>query len=158
VWRERSGAEELQRDDIRPLAFPVGQAALIEDLDQGQIDEEGLFHLMNVLRGAGGSLLLTARRSPANWSLRLPDLASRLRAATLAEIGPADDALLSGVIVKLFADRQLEVEPHVVAFLLARMDRSLAEAMRLVERIDALSLERQCRITRALVSEILAEG
>jgi hypothetical protein len=37
----------------------------------------------------------------------LPDLASRLKAATVVEIAEPDEELLAQVMVKLFADRQL---------------------------------------------------
>ena len=47
-----------------------------------------------------------------------------------------DDLLLAGVISKLFADRQVEVEPHVVQFLVRRIERSLATAIRVVEKLD----------------------
>lgn len=157
IWRAESGAAELPRQAIGAAFSGTDKAVLIEDLDAGPIDEEGLFHLINTLRAEGGSLLLTARHPPATWEIGIADLASRLRAATLVEIGAPDDDLLSAVIVKLFSDRQVDVDPAVVTYMTMRMNRSLAEAMRLVERMDALSLERKCRITRALAAEALAE-
>ncbi|WP_227818703.1 hypothetical protein, partial [Klebsiella aerogenes] len=52
-------------------------AALIDDIDNGPIDEQGLFHLINTVRGAGSTLMLTARRFPSAWHVTLPDLISR---------------------------------------------------------------------------------
>ncbi|TGR92543.1 hypothetical protein EN852_039210, partial [Mesorhizobium sp. M2E.F.Ca.ET.209.01.1.1] len=82
--------------------------ALIDDIDKTAIDEPGLFHLINAVRGAGSTLLLTARRFPSAWRVALPDLVSRLKAAATVEIHEPDDLLLAGVITKLFADRQVE--------------------------------------------------
>jgi chromosomal replication initiation ATPase DnaA len=155
IWRSRSGATVLDAAAIGVPVLARGQAVLVEDADRAGIDEAGLFHLVNAVLAGGGTLLVTARTAPAAWGLRLADLASRLRAATLVEIAAPDDALLAAVIVKLFADRQVAVEPQVVRYLVHRMDRSLAAAMRLVGRIDALSLERKSRITRALAAEAL---
>ncbi|RWF24498.1 MAG: hypothetical protein EOS64_07630, partial [Mesorhizobium sp.] len=116
----------------------------------------GLFHLINAVRGAGSTLLLTARRFPAAWRVTLPDLISRLKAAATVEIHEPDDMLLAGVITKLFADRQVEVEPHVVQYLVRRIERSLATAMRVVERLDRAALERKTPITRALAAETVS--
>ena len=119
------------------------------------LDETGLFHLINAVRAAGTHLLLTARRFPSAWGVRLPDLASRLKAAATVEILEPDDHLLAGVITKLFADRQVEVEPHVVQFLVRRIERSLSTAIGVVDRLDRAALEQKTRITRALAAEMV---
>ena len=108
------------------------------------------------MAAAGRSLLLTARRFPSAWGVVLPDLASRLKAAATIEIHEPDDLLLTGVIAKLFADRQVEVEPHVVQFLVRRIERSLATAIRVVDRLDRAALEQKTRITRSLASEVVS--
>jgi chromosomal replication initiation ATPase DnaA len=69
------------------------------------------------------------------------------------EIREPDDLLLAGVVTKLFADRQVEVEPHVVQFLVRRIERSLATAIRVVERIDQAALEQKTRVTRTLAAD-----
>ena len=53
---------------------------------------------------------MTSRLPAGALRVRLPDLASRLRAARPIELGAPDDALLRLVLVKLFADRQLTVD------------------------------------------------
>lgn len=155
IWREVSGAARL--DPAALQADPTHQAPiLIDPFDGGRIDEDGLFHLVNTVRAAGTHLLIASRRFPAAWGLRLPDLVSRLKAATVVEIREPDDLLLSGVITKLFADRQVEVEPHVVQYLVRRIERSLVTANRVVEKLDRAALEQKSRITRALAAEIVS--
>ena len=120
------------------------------------LDEHGLFHLINAVRGAETQLLLTSRRFPSAWGVALPDLASRLKAAATVEILEPDDLLLAAVITKLFADRQVEVEPHVVQFLVRRIERSLSTAIDVVDRLDRAALEQKTRITRALAAETVS--
>ncbi len=48
--------------------------------------------------------------------MTLPDLVSRLRAMRLVKLGPPDDDLLRRVLTKLFADRQIDVDPGVVGY------------------------------------------
>jgi len=156
IWRERTGAASVDMASAARLPEVAAESpVLIEDVDAGPLDETMLFHLINVVRGAGSHMLLTARRHPSAWGVALPDLASRLRAATVVDVAEPDDALLAGVLSKLFADRQVQVEPHVVRYLVQRMERSLAAASRTVETLDRLALERRVPITRQLAAEIL---
>jgi chromosomal replication initiation ATPase DnaA len=155
VWHQESGATRLAASAIGGQAGEVRGPVLIDPADVEGLDEAGLFHLINVVRETGTNLLLTGRRAPAAWGVTLPDLASRLRAATTVELREPDDMLLEGVITKLFADRQLVVEPHVVQYLLRRMERSLAAATEIVERLDRAALEQKTRITRGLAAALL---
>jgi len=117
IWAERAGAVAAESAAIEALlgTAQLSGPVLVDDADAGGLDEPGLFHLINAVRGAGTGLLLTARRFPVSWGVALPDLASRLKAAPVVEILEPDDLLLAGVITKLFADRQVEVDPHVGA-------------------------------------------
>lgn len=157
IWRDITGAAELTRARAGEGAAIAaeGVALFLDDADAGGLDETGLFHALNAVRAAGSFMLITARRFPSAWGVRLPDLASRLKAAATVEIGEPDDDLLAGVIAKLFADRQVEVEPHVIQYVVRRIERSLATAIRVVERLDQMALEQQVRITRALAAEAI---
>ena len=72
-----------------------------------------------------------------------------------ASIDAPDDALLSAVLVKLFADRQLMPPPDLIPYLLKRMDRSFAAANHIVAQLDRESLARKRPITRALAALVL---
>ncbi|WP_442577780.1 DnaA regulatory inactivator HdaA [Mesorhizobium sp. ASY16-5R] len=158
IWRERAHAPVLMASDIATATPGLsGVEILVEDADSPQLDQTGLFHLINTVRAGGGHTLLTARRFPSAWGVTLPDLASRLKAATTVEIHEPDDLLLAGVITKLFADRQVEVEANVIQFLVRRIERSLSAAIDVVGRLDRTALERKSRITRAMAAELTAE-
>lgn len=154
IWKAEANALVV---DPRRIGAAAGEAGpfLIDDIGDGRIDEAGLFHLINNVRQSGSSLLMTSRKWPANWPVTLPDLASRLKAATTVEIGEPDDMLLSGVLYKLFADRQIAVEPSVIGFLVSHIERSLSTANRIVERLDRAALERKSKITRALAASLV---
>ena len=158
IWQEMSGAIAVDRREVgeADAVADKGAALFIDDADAGGLDETGLFHAVNAVRAANSHMLLTARRFPAAWGVDLPDLASRLKAAATVEIREPDDILLSGVIAKLFADRQVEVEPSVVQYLVRRIERSLATAIRVVEKLDTAALEQKTRITRVLAAEVVS--
>ncbi|NBZ86295.1 DnaA ATPase domain-containing protein [Stagnihabitans tardus] len=153
VWA--AGAETIWLDprDLGPalMVLPPEARVVIDDAHR-VTDPEALFHLCNRLNR--GALLLTAPEPPRDW-VRLPDLLSRLQASSLARIEPPDDDLLSAILAKLFADRQVEVPPNLIPYLLPRMERSVEAARHLVGLLDARSLAQHRPITRALAAEVM---
>jgi chromosomal replication initiation ATPase DnaA len=151
VWRAKSGAVT----DVVADA----PAVLVDDAEQAAGDgarEEALFHLIERSKARGGHLLLTGREPPARWNLRLADLRSRLNAAMVVAIEAPDDALLAGVALKLFADRQLEIGVDALDALLARVERSVGGVARAVAAIDRAALAAKRRVTAQLVRDVLA--
>ena len=158
IWSEHADARAIvPRAGDASATEAETRAVLFEDADRTDFDDTQLFHVINSVRQHGSSLLMTARTWPGMWPVSLADLRSRLKAATVVEIGEPDEELLSQVIVKLFADRQLQVEPKLVDYVVSRMERSMQAAQQIVDRVDFLALARGSRITRALVQEVLAE-
>lgn len=154
AWAALSGAEPF-RPGIEQSERPF--AVFLDDLGQAEFREEDVFALVNAARLGGGTVLVTARALPGALGLRLPDIVSRLQAATLVGIGAPDDELLAGVLVKLFADRQIEIDPRLLPVMLARMERSLAAARALVEDVDRETLATARKPTRALVLRLLEQ-
>jgi chromosomal replication initiation ATPase DnaA len=160
VWQARSGARLLRAAelDFFDLAgFAAGPQAVALDDCGGPLPEQPLLHLYNLLASAGRQLLLAGREPPSRWPVELPDLRSRLGALPAVAIAPPDDALLAGLLVKLFADRQLRIDAAVVNYLLKRMERSFAAAERLVARMDATALQSRRAVTVALARDALRQ-
>jgi len=158
VWRLKSRADVISGARLGEAAvasFEAHQALAVEDIDRGIGNEQVLFHLLNLAREKQGSLLLTSRVAPGEMTIGLPDLRSRLRATPPLLIEAPDEGLLKSVLVKLFADRQLAVEPHVVTYLALHMDRSMEAARRVVALSDRLSLAMQRKVTRAVAAAAL---
>jgi len=158
VWQLRSGAGIVPAAALTEADHArLGERAslVIEDLDRGIGCERTLFHLLNLAREHAASLLLTSAVPPGELAVTLPDLRSRLRAADMVEIAAPDDGLLRAVLVKHFADRQLAVDPQVVAYLLVNMERTMAAAAAAVEAIDRLALASRRKVTRALAADAL---
>ncbi len=136
IWARRADAQLLQLgqgDSIAQgrLCNTVLDLEALEGLPPAQ--EEPLFHLMNNLRAAGYSLLILARQAPARWSVRLPDLASRLRAVLAVEISEGDEAFLEQLLVALAAQFELDMRPEARAYLVQRLPRQAEACLGLVE-------------------------
>lgn len=163
VWATATGARWITPDlltaALPELAALPPTAVVVDAADVSVGNAAGdaaLFHLLNLTRQQGGSLLLTGRAAPARWNAVLPDLRSRLAALPVAAVGAPDEALLAAVLVKLFGDRQVALGGEVIAYLLPRMDRSLAFARELVAAIDAEALAGKRAITVPLAAKVLA--
>ena len=149
-------------DDVRGGAEPSNILAefgafVIEGADALAVGQraEDLLHFYNVARELGAKILFTAEQPPSRWNITLPDLASRLKAATAVGIGAPDDALIGSLLVKLFADRQLKVDEDVIPYMLARMERSFDDARTLVSKVDDLALAKHRNITIPLIRQAL---
>lgn len=156
IFADRSGARFAGVGDLEALATVGGQLPLIvEDVDRLTYDEAGLFHLLNQSMREQRPILLTAREDVANWPLATDDVRSRARRATAFTLELTDDIQLSHMFVKLFGDRQIKVDPKVVGYLVARMERSAEEVALLADLMDRLALARGTAITRSIATAAL---
>lgn len=163
VWAAANGAQimaggSLGLADIEARALTPVVVEDAADVAGDPRAEAALFHLHNRLAERRLPLLLTATCPPRDWGLALPDLLSRMQGTAITRIEAPDDALLSAVLLKLFADRQIVVAPALIGWLVTRMDRSLAAARDLVARLDAEALARGGPVTRQLAAEMLDEA
>jgi len=126
-------------------------ATLIDDVEA--VDQEVLFHAWNAATTAA-PILFTARVLPRQW-VTLPDLGSRLAATPTLIIGPPDDALLANLLVKHFADRGVRVAADVVAFVIARIERSFAAVAATAVALDAAALAAGREVTVPLARTVL---
>ena len=159
IFTHKARAQAVEAADLASAPLPVlaaHPALVIEDIDRGPVAETQLFHLINLMAERGHFLVLTARQPLSAWGLATADLQSRLRLAMNVELALPDEALLRDVLVKLFADRQLTVEPPVVDYVALHIDRTLQAARDAVERLDREALSTGRRITRALAAGVLA--
>ncbi|WP_018687522.1 HdaA/DnaA family protein [Ahrensia kielensis] len=158
IWCEAAQAHRVNPSELSDVDLDEaqkGRPILIDGLSEGNFDETRTFHLMNAVRNAQQTMLITAENNPALWRLETADLRSRFKAATTVEIGEPDDALLRAVLAKLFADRQINVGPDIVEYLATRIDRSLGSANHVVNLLDREALMSKARITKPLIARVL---
>lgn len=157
IWAERANAGYATPETAEELSRRGGDRPLVlEDAERAGYDEAALFHLLNQSMRDRRPLLLTARQAVANWPFETDDLKSRARLAAHFAVALSDDIQLSQMFVKLFGDRQVAVDPKIIAYLVARMERAPEEAVALAEGMDRMALERGTAITRAIAAEALA--
>jgi chromosomal replication initiation ATPase DnaA len=156
IFQIQSAAQTVDAATLPADFQPSANCVIVEDMEAlPDTAQEAMFHLHNHLRNTGGMLLMTAQHAPTRWKIALPDLASRMQATTITQIDNPDDALLSALIMKLFADRQIMPKPALVQYLTTRIERSFAAAADIVARLDAAALATGRKINQALAAELL---
>jgi chromosomal replication initiation ATPase DnaA len=161
IWASASGARFLSGRALAeadpPAALATG-ALVLEDLAEDAFDERALFHVINLAREEEAYLLITAASAPARWTVAIRDLGSRLKALPVVTLSAPDDALLRAVLVKLFADRQLDVDEQLIEYVATHIERSFAAAREAVAELDAEAMRRKRPLTRALAADFLRQG
>jgi chromosomal replication initiation ATPase DnaA len=158
IWAEQAGARSTSAHALTAAAVPGALATgalVVDDLKSSDVDERALFHLLNLAREEGASILITSRLPPSALQIELHDLRSRLRAIPTVLLLPPDDQLFRALIVKFCTDRQLGVDESVVSYLTTRIERSYAAVRKVVELLDAEALRLGRPVTRALAAELL---
>jgi DnaA-homolog protein len=151
------------RTDGPQLLDGFEQLALValDDVDAVAGDaafEAALFTLYNGLAEQRASLAIAAAGSPAATAVRLPDLASRLRACEVHRLEPLAESLQPDALRRRAERRGLELPDETLAFLTRRAPRDFATLCRMLDALDRESLAAQRRLTVPFVRDWLARG
>jgi chromosomal replication initiation ATPase DnaA len=160
IWARASGAITIHGEAVSEQSVEAcarAHAILFEDADRATEAETLFFHVVNTALQNNVWLLITCRAAPDAWGLKTPDLLSRLRLAPVVGLAAPDIELTEAVLFKLFSDRQLQVDPHVITYIALRIERSLAAAREIVAALDGEALTQGRRVTRAMASDALRE-
>ena len=157
IWLKRSGGVRVRPAELEGLAAAAELApVLLDDVDRVGYGETGLFNLLNRSIRDGVFVLMTARRDISNWPFATDDVKSRARLGAFFSVTAADDLQLSQMFAKLFSDRQVVVDPSVIAYLVPRMHRSPSEVYELAALMDRMALQQGRAITRKVAADALA--
>ena len=117
--------------------------------------EQKLFHIINLAKENNKKLLMTSRKPISEIDLNLEDLKSRLNSILEAKIKEPDDQLMELLLIKIFNDKQLKINPNIIDFLVSRLERSYESINLFIEKIDKFSLEKGKKITIPLINDLL---
>ena len=117
--------------------------------------EEALFDLCNRLQAAGRALLLASSGAPLSHSWSLPDLASRLAAASVFRLQPLDDDGRARALQRRAEARGLSLAGGHSPLYSSSHPRDPASLFAFLDRLDEAALQSQRRITIPFVREAL---
>jgi chromosomal replication initiation ATPase DnaA len=129
---------------------------IIDDAERQS--ETAIFHAWNRAQETRHPLVVVADATPPEWSIKLPDLRSRLTASPIARIGPPDETLMQALFERLFLRRGLDARPDLIQWLVPRVERSHIALLRTIDVLDQAVLERHRRLSIPLARATLTEA
>lgn len=129
---------------------------LIDDAEQ-QVEAD-IFHAWNRAQETRHPAVIVAYAAPPEWTIRLPDLRSRLVASPTVRIGAPDEALMRAVLERQFFRRGLDARPDLIDWLAKRIERTHVALLRTVDLLDEAVLESRKRLSIPLARTILTEA
>jgi len=125
---------------------------LLPDDDQVEV---ALFDLINGLREQHKRLLLASRVPPADLSISLPDLATRLSWGAAYSISAVGDDSLRDVLRHRIDFTGTVVSEETLDYLCTHFSRDLPSMLDRLKRLDLAAMQEKRRITIPLIREVL---
>jgi DnaA family protein len=117
--------------------------------------QEPLFNLFNRCMDAGTKLVIAVHAMPDDLDLDLDDLLSRLKSGVLLQMLAYKDADQRRLLQHRANRRGLYLSDDVALFLLNRLPRNSHQLMDALEKLDAVSMQEQRRLTTPFVKSVL---
>ena len=117
--------------------------------------EEALLALIETAGSHRARMLVSAGATPSNTPFLLPDLRSRLSAATLYRLRALDDESRGRALRRHARARGLEIPDDVVGYVLTHHRRDMSSLVALLDRLDYHTMVRQRRLTVPFVRGLI---
>jgi chromosomal replication initiation ATPase DnaA len=101
-------------------------------------------------------IYLTSNKLVGSISFKLKDLISRLNSLVAVAITNPSDDLFSQILTKMLSDKQINITPKEVNFILKNIERSYYAASMFVKNLDELSLLYKKKINTKIINQALA--
>jgi chromosomal replication initiation ATPase DnaA len=101
-------------------------------------------------------IYLTSNKLAGSISFKLKDLISRLNSLVAVVITNPSDDLFSQILTKMLSDKQINITPKEVNFILKNIERSYDAASKFVKNLDELSLMYKKKINIKIINQALA--
>jgi chromosomal replication initiation ATPase DnaA len=148
-------AGNLSHAEQRLAELPLGCPVLLEGMDGAPPSHARDRLLMALFEHPSLVLLITGRGAPPEWPVVIGDLRSRFDALLSFAMWAPDEALLSGLVRKHFADRQLQVTDGVVRRIVTHVERDPQSIAAFIARADAAAWSQKRPVTERLVMDVL---
>ena len=128
---------------------------LIIDNYEKNIDEKMFYSLLNQSKQSDSYLLVNSILPLGNIKFDLKDLRSRTESFINLGIELPTDDLLRVIISKSFSDKQIEITPKILEYIIKNIERSYEKVFKFIKEIDDLSLSSGKSININLIKKVL---
>ena len=127
---------------------------IIEDFNNN-IDEQLLYTILNHSKQLENYVLINSLNPIKNLNFSSKDLKSRINSFVFLGIELPTDDILKVLITKTLSDKQVNISPKLIDFILNNVDRSYQEMFKFIKEVDDLSLSTGKSININLIKKVL---
>ena len=127
---------------------------IIEDFNSN-IDEKLLYTIFNYSKQLENYLLINSLNSIKNLKFNSKDLQSRINSFVFIGIELPTDDILKVIITKTLSDKQVNISPKLIDFIIKNVDRSYQKIFKFIKEVDELSLSTGKSININLIKKVL---
>ena len=127
---------------------------IIEDFNNN-IDEKLLYTIFNHSKQLENYVLINSLNSIKNLNFNSKDLKSRINSFVFIGIELPTDDILKVIITKTLSDKQINISPKLIDFIINNVDRSYQKMFKFIKEVDELSLSTGKSININLIKKVL---
>lgn len=128
---------------------------LIVDSFNNNIKESLLYSIFNQSKQLDNYILINSKYSIKNINFNSEDLRSRINSFIFIGIELPTDELLQVIITKILSDKQININPKLIDFIINNIERSYDKLFKFLKDIDDLSLSTGKSININLIKKAL---
>ena len=117
--------------------------------------EVSIFNLINNCLLTNCRLVFCSSLNPSSINFDLKDLMSRIKKINHIEIFPVKATNLSKAIKFIANSRSINLDKREIDYLITYSERSIANLINIIEKLDDLSMELKRKITIPLIKEVI---
>jgi len=117
--------------------------------------EVSIFNLINNCLLTNCRLVFCSSLNPSSINFDLKDLTSRIKKINHIEIFPVKATNLSKAIKFIANSRSINLDKREIDYLITYSERSIANLINIIEKLDDLSMELKRKITIPLIKEVI---
>lgn len=153
-WLDGAQCGDAERFVAAPSVKPaMGDLIILDDAQNAA--PKVLFWIYEAAKAGGARLVFSGQGEPVDWAQDLKDMQTRLQAMARLSTDDPDEILMQEVLVKLFKDKQIVIDPEVASYAAARLQRRFVAAQLFVRAADMLAAERGSPVTKPLAREVI---
>ena len=145
-------AKDIDNEVVQEL---VNLECLIIDSFKNDIDEKLLYSILNQSKRFENYVLIISTLSIKEKKFKLNDLQSRMNSFLYFGIELPTDDLLKVIISKTLSEKQININPKILDFILNNVERSYDKMFKFLKDLDELSLSTGKSININLIKKAL---
>ena len=129
---------------------------IIDDFDNN-INENFFYSLLNQSKQLENFILINSTNGIKNFNFNLKDLKSRISSFVFIGIELPTDDLLKVLIAKNFSDKQININPKLINYIINNVERSYKKMFKFLKDLDEMSLSTGKSININLIKKVLKQ-